>query len=124
MCDPLSIQGQSERGSNYCKTLCVLSAERRRKKEKKREQQREQQQQPSTQVICRSLNPELHFKLMKTFLSTVASQLYRAHLPASTLPPRPPCTPSSASRPERPSLKLDWTRRGCGVLIKWRASQR
>lgn len=48
MCDPLSIQDQSVRGSNYCKFLCVLSTERERGEEKREQwQQQQQQQQPS-----------------------------------------------------------------------------
>ncbi|KAI9520992.1 hypothetical protein NQZ68_010693 [Dissostichus eleginoides] len=36
VCDPLSIQDQSVRGSDYCTFLCVLSPERERDREKER----------------------------------------------------------------------------------------
>lgn len=85
VCDPLSIQDQSVIGSNYCKFLCVLSTER------EGERGRESAAAISpTQVISSSLNSELYFKLMKSFLSTAAFQLSRAHL-TSTSHPSPRC---------------------------------
>lgn len=73
MCDPLSIQDQSVRGSNYCKFLCVLSTGREREREKK-EGERESGDSSShtLQVIHSSLNSDVYSKLMKTFLSTAA----------------------------------------------------
>lgn len=38
VCDPLSIQDQSVRGSNYCKFLSVLSTEREKERERERRQ--------------------------------------------------------------------------------------
>lgn len=94
VCDPLSIQDQSVIGSNYCKFLCVLSTKREggRVRQREREQQ-QRQQQPSLQlqVIRSSLNSEVYFKLMKTFLSTAAFQLSRAHLTTSASHPSPRC---------------------------------
>lgn len=55
MCDPLSIQDQSVIGSNYCKFLCVLSAERGGKEggggERERETERvTEREKPSFQL--------------------------------------------------------------------------
>ena len=75
MSDPLSIQDQGVIGSNYCKFLCMLSPER----EGGRERQRGEQWQPAPHSGS-SLYSEVSFKLMKTFPSTAALQLSRAHL--------------------------------------------
>lgn len=40
VCDPLSIQDQSVRGSNYCKFLSVLSTEREKERERGKEERR------------------------------------------------------------------------------------
>lgn len=112
MCDPLSIQDQSVRGSNYCKFLCVLSSER--------EREREEGQGaavaagfPPIHRFCRSLITDFYFKLMKTFLSTATFQLSRAHL-ATSLPTRlacaADCCPAISSGLEETAKR--WSRGG------------
>lgn len=76
--DPLSIQDQGVIGSNYCKFLCMLSTER--EGGKGREESSGTSRLPHPALLSgSSLHSEISFKPMKTFPSTAALQLSRAH---------------------------------------------
>lgn len=70
VCDPLSIQDQSVIGSNYCEFLCVLSTGREGGRETEKESRGSSSSSSrsshlsTAQLICSSLNSEVHFKLM------------------------------------------------------------
>lgn len=117
MCDPLSIQDQSVRGSNYCKFLCVLSTEREREREKAREG--ESSSIPSNSSYLLQLDSEVSFKLMKTFSihSCLSAQQSSSCYFDSTVSSTAPllltdgliCFPAELNR----------IRRGCRVFIEW-----
>lgn len=113
VCDPLSIQDQSVRGSDYCKFLCVLSPERERDREKERAVAAAAFS--STRAIFSSLKSEVFLNLWKHFLSTAAFELSRANPTTSTLLSVPSLL--------LPDLLFPWnltgSEEGCTAFIEW-----
>lgn len=89
MSDPLSIQDQGVIGSNYCKFLCMLSTEREGGKGRQESSGTSCPPTPAS-LSGSSLHSEVFSKLMKTFPSTAALQLSRAHLTTFSSIPGPP----------------------------------
>lgn len=119
VCDPLSIQDQSVRGSNYCKFLSVLSTERGEGERRRKRESSGSSTSLQLKLFCSSLNSDVYFKLMKTFLSTAAFQLSRAHPTTSTLLSHPSHAAAWFAFP----AELNRIRRGCPAFVEWWSSQ-